>query len=180
MLLFSAVLDGSPSFRSVRMRGKRDDCLACSGRGGLTLERLRSSMDYAQFCGVAEPVALLRPEERVSAQRYRDIGAARPDHVLLDVRPEEHFSLGSLPGAVNVPVHRFSRGGDVCDVLPPEARARRDVPIYVVCRVGNDSQIVARKLKDLGLDNQGQRFIGDIEGGVRAWRDAVDPTLPFI
>jgi adenylyltransferase/sulfurtransferase len=45
--------------------------------------------------------------------------------------------------------------------------------------VGNDSQLVTRKLKELGLDRKGERFVGDIRGGMRAWRDEVDETLPF-
>jgi adenylyltransferase/sulfurtransferase len=50
----------------------------------------------------------------------------------------------------------------------------------VVCRLGNDSQVVARRLKQLGLDYGGKRFIGDIHGGMRAWKEEVDPTMPFI
>ncbi|EQK97322.1 hypothetical protein G6O67_005506 [Ophiocordyceps sinensis] len=74
---------------------------------------------------------------------------------------------------------RFNRGqGIPDDVLPADAQL--DVPIYLVCRVGNDSQIVAQKLKDSGLDQGGKRFIGDIRGGVKAWKDAVDATMPFI
>ncbi|RDA94733.1 hypothetical protein CP533_6784 [Ophiocordyceps camponoti-saundersi (nom. inval.)] len=167
-----------PEFRSVRLRGRRDDCFACSARGGLTLHHLESSMDYVTFCGVAKPVALLEPEERVSVDEYQRKCAAQPDHVLIDVRAKEHFSLGSMPGAINVPVHLFSRGEDVAELLRPIDRA--DLPIYVVCRVGNDSQTVARKLKDMGVDRDGKRFVGDIVGGIKAWRDTMDPTLPFV
>ncbi|KAM4054463.1 thiF family protein [Hirsutella rhossiliensis] len=180
MLLFSAMGDGgSPSFRSARMRGKRPDCFACSPEGGLTLQHLQQSMDYHQFCGVAEPVSLLPPEHRISAQDYHRVRTAQPDHILLDVREKEHFSLGSMPGAVNAPMSRFNRGqGIPDDVL--SADARDTAPIYVVCRVGNDSQLVVQKLKDSGLDQGGKRFIGDIRGGLKAWKDAVDPTMPFI
>ncbi|POR38506.1 Adenylyltransferase and sulfurtransferase uba4 [Tolypocladium paradoxum] len=176
MLIFSAAGEG-PSFRSVRMRGRRKDCFACSAEGGLSLEHLETSVDYVQFCGVAKPVALLRPEERITAEQYREIRASRPEHTLLDVREKEHFSLGSIPGAVNVPFSRFNRGDEMPELT---AAAGSDGPIYVVCRVGNDSQAAARQLKDLGFDNGGERFIGDISGGMQAWREAVDPTLPFL
>lgn len=180
MLLFSATGDGpSPSFRSARMRGKRPDCFACSPHGSLTLQHLQQSMDYQQFCGVAVPVSLLPPEHRISVQDYQRVRAAHQGHLLLDVREKEHFSLGSIPGAVNAPMSRFNRGqGIPDDVLPADAQL--DAPIYLVCRVGNDSQIVAQKLKDSGLDQGGKRFIGDIRGGVKAWKDAVDATMPFI
>lgn len=177
MLLFSALGGdgGGPSFRSVRLRPRRPDCFACSPRGGLTPECLRLYLDYRQFCGAAAPVSLLPAEGRVSVDEYCRVRTARPDHVLLDVREREHFSLGSIPGAVNVPASRFHRGEGLPDGLVPDA-----APVYVVCRVGNDSQVVARKLRDAGLDRDGTRFIGDIRGGLRAWRDAVDPTMPFV
>ena len=44
-----------------------------------------------------------------------------------------------------------------------------------MCRLGNDSQIAVKRLKELGL---GDRFIGDIRGGLRAWKRDVDPTWP--
>ncbi|RDA88732.1 hypothetical protein CP532_4059 [Ophiocordyceps camponoti-leonardi (nom. inval.)] len=185
MLLLSASSSSSssssqswPEFRSVRLRGRRDDCFACSAGGGLTQQHLETSMDYVTFCGVAQPVSLLEPTERVSVDEYQRKCAAQTEHVLIDVRPKEHFSLGSMPGAINVPVHRFSRGEDVAELLRPIDRP--DLPIYVVCRVGNDSQTVARKLKDIGMHRDGKRFVGDIVGGIKAWRDVMDPTLPFV
>jgi adenylyltransferase/sulfurtransferase len=36
------------------------------------------------------------------------------------------------------------------------------------------------KLKDLGVDNGGTRKIIDIMGGMKAWKEEVDPTFPFI
>ncbi|RCI10167.1 hypothetical protein L249_8627 [Ophiocordyceps polyrhachis-furcata BCC 54312] len=174
----SSSAQGWPEFRSVRLRGRRDDCFACSAGGGLTLQHLESSMDYVTFCGVAQPVSLLKPEERVSVDEYQRKCVTQPNHVLIDVRAKEHFSLGSMPGAINVPVHRFSQSEDVAELLRPIDRP--GVPIYVVCRVGNDSQTVARKLKDLGMHQDGKRFVGDIVGGIKAWTDAVNPTLPFV
>ncbi|KHN98948.1 Molybdenum cofactor biosynthesis, MoeB [Metarhizium album ARSEF 1941] len=180
MLLFNGVTDGAP-FRSVRMRGRRSECSACGENAQLTLERLASSMDYVQFCGVTRPVRLLRPEERVTAQEYQRLAASGATHVLVDVRDKEHFSLSHIPGSINVPIGRFTshRGGDTLpEGIPADLPA--DVPIYVVCRVGNDSQIAAAKLKELGLDRNGHRFVGDILGGLRSWKDSVDDSLPFL
>ncbi|KJZ80147.1 hypothetical protein HIM_00861 [Hirsutella minnesotensis 3608] len=179
MLLFSAMSDAGPSFRSVRMRGQRQDCFACSKKGGLTLQHVKTSMDYARFCGIPQPVNLLQPQERISVDDYRKIRTGKQDHVLLDVREKEHFSIGSIPGAINIPISRFNRGDVEPEALVPSG-ITRTAPIYVVCRVGNDSQIVARKLRELGLEANQHRFIGDIQGGVKAWKDTVDPTMPFI
>jgi len=44
--------------------------------------------------------------------------------------------------------------------------------------LGNDSQVVARQLKDAGLDGGGKRFVGDIRDGLKAWREQVDSSWP--
>ncbi|KAI6785459.1 Adenylyltransferase and sulfurtransferase-like protein [Emericellopsis cladophorae] len=175
MLLFSGMAE--TPFRSIRMRGKRKDCFACGENPSLTLEGLQTSMDYVQFCGVRQPVSLLQPEERISVKDYAESIMGK-GHVLLDVREKELFGLCHLAGAVNIPIGRFMnyRGEEVphwvTDTIPGGE------PIYVVCRVGNDSQIAAQKLMDMGLGKNG-RFIGDIEGGLVAWKQVVDPDMPF-
>ncbi|KAK8138579.1 hypothetical protein PG984_001959 [Apiospora sp. TS-2023a] len=184
LLLFSTA--GASSFRSMRMRGRRPDCFACGNSSSLTLDALKSGMvDYVLFCGVRSPVQVLAPDERITATAYNSMIAEKPGfaHVLLDVRDREHYTVASIPGAVNVPFSMFQRtdmggqDGTRADWLPESLPP--DAPIYVVCRVGNDSQLVARRLKEMrpGL---GHRFIGDIQGGMEAWKHEVDKTIPFI
>jgi adenylyltransferase/sulfurtransferase len=43
LLLFSSLI--TPPFRSVKLRNKRSDCVACSGQSPL------NTTDYIQFCG---------------------------------------------------------------------------------------------------------------------------------
>ncbi|KAI0013443.1 adenylyltransferase [Xylariaceae sp. FL0662B] len=186
LLLFSAT---SPTpFRAIRMRSRRAKCFACSPDSTLTLKELGSgSMDYVQFCGVTTPVKVLKPEERISATEYNQVLTQRPrkEHLLLDVREREHFEIASIPGALNLPFSTFqARSKSTTD---SEGSIPRYVPeslqsgaaIYVVCRVGNDSQLVAQRLKHMGLDRNGERFVGDITGGMRAWKEEVDKTMPF-
>lgn len=178
MLVFSGMSD--TPFRSVRIRGKRKGCFACDAENGLTLKEMESSMDYVQFCGVRKPVEILQPEERITAEEYDRLAKSETEHLLLDVREKEHFDLCSIPGSINIPISKFmsNRGDGPPDGFPQDLSPL--APVYIVCRVGNDSQIAAQKLKALGLDNGGDRFIGDINGGLRAWKNTVDPSLPFI
>lgn len=205
LLLFSGSAVGAPSFRSVRMRARRRECFACGEGGGarLSLETLRSgSLDYVAFCGgLIGPVKLLDDGERLSARDYQGLlarglpveGQDKAKPVLLDVREKELFDVGCIEGAVNIPYSRIQSSGrtkrpegvngsaaeaHLPDWIPPELPGH--APIYVVCRVGNDSQLVAKQLKDLGLGRDGERFIGDIKGGMRAWKQEVDSTLPFL
>ncbi|KAG4222317.1 Adenylyltransferase and sulfurtransferase uba4 [Phytophthora cactorum] len=186
LLLFSAT--STTPFRSIRMRSRRPNCFACSTGSTLTLKELRAgSLDYVQFCGVTKPVDVLKPEERVSAKEYNDILTKQPDkdHLLLDVREKEHFEIASIPGAINVPfstIQTRSKTSTDDDSLASEYIPKSlsaHAPIYVICRVGNYSQLVTKRLKEIGLDANGERFVGDIEGGMLAWKRHVDQTMPF-
>jgi len=132
-------------------------------------------------------VEVLGPEDRVSATDYSVVRALPAEHLLLDVRERELFDVGSIRGAVNVPYSEI-RAGEKGDGEGGEggqpgwmpAGWRDDVPIYVVCRVGNDSQVVAKMLRERGRHVRRQRFIGDIRGGMQAWKREIDPTFPFL
>ncbi|KAI1433626.1 adenylyltransferase [Xylaria sp. CBS 124048] len=184
LLLFSA---NSPTpFRSVRMRNRRATCFACSAASSLTLKGLRSgSLDYVQFCGVAASVDLLQPDERISATHYNSLLASKEKNILLDVREKEHFDIASIPGAINIPYSTFQHkskstpDGDASHPSWLPADVALDVPIYVVCRVGENSQLATKQLKEMGLARSGARFIGDIKGGMKAWKREVDQTTPF-
>ncbi|KAI1760338.1 ThiF family protein [Hypoxylon sp. FL1150] len=176
LLLFSAT--SATPFRSIRMRSRRPNCFACSAASTLTLTELGSgSLDYVQFCGVTTPVNILKPEERISATDYNGIMAGQSSKgLLLDVREKEHFDIASIPGAINVPFSTWQSHNtpeNIAKVVPA------DGPIYVVCRVGNDSQLITQRLREMGLEGNGERVIRDIRGGMLAWKHEVDATLPF-
>ena len=46
--------------------------------------------------------------------------------------------------------------------------------LYIVCKLGNDSQIAAESLRRVA----GNLIIKDIIGGIRAWSSQVDPQFP--
>ncbi|KAF8866655.1 Molybdopterin-synthase sulfurtransferase [Acephala macrosclerotiorum] len=181
MLLFSA--NSNPPFRSLRLRSRRAKCFACSSESGLTLEGLSSgSLDYVLFCGVHAPVSILRSEERVEAREYEKIRKEKgAGHLLVDTRERVQFDICNIEGSINIPISNFqgnrARAADgelpswIPETLPPDA------PIYVVCRLGNDSQVVTRELKEAGLDKNG-RYIGDIKGGLKSWKQQVDSSWP--
>ncbi|KAF1974206.1 hypothetical protein BU23DRAFT_589196 [Bimuria novae-zelandiae CBS 107.79] len=198
LLIFSAY--SSPMFRTIRLRTRKPKCAACSAHATVTAEALNSgSLDYVQFCGTINPVDALGPNERISVDNYAKIRLdvnpftglepSKDSHILVDVREKVQFDLCSLEGSVNVPFSTVSstsskvKNGPGTEPITEagwvaELRQHVDKPIFVVCRMGNDSQVTVKKLKELGLDNGGQRWIGDIRGGLRAWRNNVDKDFP--
>lgn len=93
-----------------------------------------------------------------AARRVRD-GKA----VLLDVR--EHFELAAakVEGALHIPMRE----------LPARVKELpQDKPILVMCHSGARSQRVADWLVPQGFD------ASNIAGGIDAWSDEVDPSVP--
>lgn len=196
LLLFSAY--SKPPFRSIRLRSRRPKCAACSSEATVKAESLISgSLDYIQFCGLAHPVDALSPTERLSAREYQDILYGTPmsgtedgsfaysDHVLVDVREKVQFDLCRLDNSINIPFSQICATTDTNSIHSGGAswvETLRSIPpeksIYVVCRLGNDSQLAVQKMKELKLDRNGRRPVKDIAGGLHSWRLNVDPEFP--
>lgn len=185
MVLFSGLR--TQMFRTVRMGGvRRRGCVACSAEGTVDVESLESGSlaEYESFCGSVPGVDLLKDSDRISAAKLAEILSEpkKDGAVLLDVRDPAHFAVCSLPGAINVPAMRFAQRKRVQDDQDGDAAwwtpkdVSKDAKVFVVCRVGNDSQIVAQRLKDDGWAGD----VVDVRGGMRAWRDEVDQTMPFL
>lgn len=199
LLLFSAY--STPMFRSIRLRTRKPKCAACSAQPTVTAAALNSgSLDYVQFCGSINPINAITPQERISAESYAKLRSgvnpftgtvsSKDSHILIDTRERVQFELCNIDGSRNVPfsdvttarTSSSSSGFDSMDIEEPswirDLRQQPEKPIFVVCRLGNDSQFTVKKMKELGLDFGGRRFIGDIRGGLRAWKENVDHEFP--
>ncbi|EPS29268.1 hypothetical protein PDE_04217 [Penicillium oxalicum 114-2] len=190
--MFSAY--SNPLSRTIRIRSRRANCAVCSAEATVTLDTITSgSTDYVFFCGSANPPALLGRDERISALKYKELvsraesssdksPSSKDRHMIIDVRDKTQFGICNLENSINIPITEIL-ASDPSDATPSWVpaqlvEAELDEPVYVVCRLGNDSQLAVRRMKELGLDRGGQRFIGDIQGGLRAWREHVDPEWP--
>ena len=185
MLLFSAY--DSPQFREIRLRPRRKGCTACSGEAWINEAAiLLGLLDYVQFCGIRSPVNELSPSQRMPAS---DLATALLSEsmdssklpVLIDTRDKTQFDLCHIDGSYNIPFSKFY-SKDSGPIIPKSLESillgdpQRSV--CVVCRLGNDSQIAAKKLQSLGLGQDGKRWVGDLKGGLKAWRDEVDGDFP--
>ena len=78
------------------------------------------------------------------------------DYLLLDVRTEQEYFDGHIPGAICIPNEEINE--TVVEALPDQEQV-----IFVYCRSGNRSKQAAEKLVNLGYTN-----IVEI-GGVKDW-----------
>ncbi|MDH4459623.1 MAG: rhodanese-like domain-containing protein [Nevskia sp.] len=88
----------------------------------------------------------------------------RPETVLLDVRLPEEVEIAALPGALNIPLAEL--GARVTE-LNPEA------PIAVLCHHGVRSEMAGRF-----LERNGFGAVAHLIGGIDAWSQTLDPTIP--
>ncbi|KAK7023856.1 adenylyltransferase [Favolaschia claudopus] len=170
LLLFSAL--GSPPFRSIKLRSRKPNCPAC-GSADQTVGQIRD-IDYVQFCGGATPdwenLGLVpgSSEDRVSVEEFeKSLATNREEHTVIDVRSAAEFSICSLPGSINVPLNELTAN--------PESHLVHHRKIFVVCRLGNDSQIAASSLREKKGDDV---VVRDVIGGLKAWTRHIDPNFP--
>ena len=97
-------------------------------------------------CGNADSVQNTEQKsgyKQVSMEEGLELMEADSDYILLDVRRDDEFEEGHIPGAINIP--NESIGTEEIAELPDKSQA-----IYVYCRSGNGSKQASQKLVDLG------------------------------
>jgi len=171
LLLFSAL--GSPPFRSIKLRSKMPSCSACSAPSG-SLQNV-SGVDYVQFCGgptpdwVRQGLSQGEASHRAQPSELQDLISSGDSPTILDVRPPTEYGICQLPNSQNIPLKQLLNEPE--KYIPHKAKNE----IYVVCRLGNDSQIAAESLRRVG----GDVIVKDVIGGLRAWSRQVDPDFPL-
>ncbi|KAK7454559.1 hypothetical protein VKT23_011311 [Stygiomarasmius scandens] len=170
LLLFSAL--GSPPFRSIKLRSRKPTCPAC-GEEGKKLGEIRD-IDYVQFCGGAAPdweksgLAEGSPKQRISVRDFKHSVDNSTKIKIMDVRSPTEFGICHLPNSTNVPLKILASNPHA---YIPDAETQT----YIVCRLGNDSQIAADALRDLISEDI---VVKDVIGGLRAWSRYIDPNFP--
>ena len=129
---------------------KRIDVIATAQRAGMTvfdLEDLElcyappygSAKDPVNYLGFAA-ANVLRGD--VAVCHAADVAAPAATQMLLDVRTPTEFKMGSIPGAVNIPI----------DSLRARlAELPRDKELLVFCQAGLRGYIACRILKQKGF-----------------------------
>ncbi len=157
LLLFDAL---AMKFRELKLR-KNPDCPICG-----THRTITHLIDYEQFCGIRgeehTPVQTGIPEiTPVELKKKMD---AHEPFVLVDVREPHEYQICRIPGSKLIPL------GEV-----PKRMSELDSAdeIVVHCKSGMRSA----KAVDL-LMKAGFLKIHNLKGGILAWSDQVDPSVP--
>ncbi len=148
-------------FRELKLR-KNPECPVCGQNP--TVTRL---MDYEQFCGIKPPTeeekTLSNGIPQVTVHELKQRMDAGEDLLILDVREPYEYQIANIGGRL-IPMNEVPRRIDEID---------RDREVIVQCLSGGRSQRVAEYLKQSGYEK-----VSNLAGGIRAWSEHIDPTIP--
>jgi len=161
LLLFDALM---MRFRELKLR-KDPDCVICGAN-----PTIRGLIDYDEFCGVpAFAAAGAADGDAVPAITVMELKQRldRGDPLtLIDVREPHEWDIANLEeyGARLIPLGSLPARMN-------EIGSAEEVVLF--CRTGGRSARALRQLRDAGF-----RRLWNLEGGLHAWSDAIDPSMP--
>jgi sulfur-carrier protein adenylyltransferase/sulfurtransferase len=156
LLLFDAL---EMSLREFGFR-RRTDCAVCGETP--TITTLATHADNAPPAASPERIKAATLAQWLTQPAAADSEPA-PPLTLIDVRAPAEFAVGSLPGAISIPVTQLAQR---IDEVPA------DRPVLFLCRSGGRSLQAARVAAQAGRTQ-----VGDLEGGLLAWARDVDPEF---
>lgn len=152
LLLYDAL-----DLRFDELRIRRDPaCVLCGPEPTIT-----APIDYQAFCNPIGQTAEAVPE--ISPQELVRLREAEPRLVVLDVREPGEVDICRIEGSQAIPLAQLD---ERLDELP------RDRPVVVHCKIGGRSAQATRLLRANGVDAT------NLQGGIDAWRERIQPELP--
>jgi len=149
------------SYRTVRVN-KDPECAVCGKNPTVT-----ELIDYEAFCGaVSEEAAEAAVGSTITATDLKGMLDRGEGIFVIDVREPNEFEIVSIPGATLIPKGEFLSGAAL-EKLPQDKR------IVLHCKTGVRSAECLAIVKDAGFSDAVH-----VGGGVLAWVNQIDPSLP--
>jgi adenylyltransferase/sulfurtransferase len=161
LLLYDAL---GMRFRELKLR-KNPECPVCGDHRTIT-----KLIDYHQFCGMPQPGAAAPPQEtkvnegEIEVTEVKAMLDRGDNFVLIDVREPHEYKICNIPAAKLIPLgevpqrlHELDKGAD----------------IVIHCKSGMRSAKACGILKQAGFQH-----VRNMKGGILAWSDRVDPSVP--
>jgi adenylyltransferase/sulfurtransferase len=149
-------------FRTFNLR-RDPECPVCSDNPSIT-----EPIDYEGFCGMASFTPnTMTPPPQVPTLTVQDLDRLRQsgsEHFLLDVREPDEYQTAHIEGSTLIPLAS----------LPLRtAEVPQDKQVVVHCKLGGRSAKAVAYLLEQGFTN-----VWNVAGGITAWSEQIDPTVP--
>jgi adenylyltransferase/sulfurtransferase len=149
------------TYRTVKVR-KDPECPVCGKNPTIT-----ELIDYEEFCGtVSEDAQKAAAGSTITPTELKQMLDRDENIFLIDVREPNEYEIVSIPGATLIPKGEFLSGAAL-ERMPQDRR------IVLHCKSGQRSAEVLAVVKDAGFSDAVH-----VGGGVLAWINQVDPSLP--
>jgi sulfur-carrier protein adenylyltransferase/sulfurtransferase len=157
LLLFNAL---DMKFREVKLR-RDPKCPLCGDH-----PTIKELIDYEMFCGItpepAQPAS--HPDEVTVQDMKRALDDPKLGIKVIDVREADEYEIAHVSGVPLVPLSTL--GQRFTDLDPNQQ-------YYIHCKAG------VRSLKALAfLREQGFKYVKSVKGGIGAWSDEIDHSVP--
>jgi len=125
-------------------------------------KQIKELVDYEQFCGINNKKTDMVKE--ITVKELKEMQDNNEDFQLIDVRESHEYDIANLNGEL-IPL------GDIPDSIE---KVNKDKKVIVHCRSGARSAKAIEYLQSKGdFDN-----LYNLKGGVLAWSDEIDPSMP--
>lgn len=147
-------------FREMKLR--RDPrCPICGTHPSIT-----QLIDYEHFCGIVpEPVEVGKNPDEVTVFQMRHALQHPGDDIrVVDVREPDEFEIARVEGTTLIPL----------SLLPQRfTELNPNQQIYLHCKSGKRSMKAVEFLRQ-----QGFKYVKSVKGGISAWSDEIDHSVP--
>jgi len=155
LVLFNAL---DMKFRELKLRHD-PQCPVCGEH-----PTIKELIDYEQFCGIVPEPTTANPDEVTVQDMKKALDDPKLGIKIVDVREPDEYEIAKVQG---VPLLPMSELRDRFTELDPNQQ------YYLHCKVG------MRSLKAVDfLRQQGFKYVKSVKGGINAWSDEIDSTVP--
>jgi adenylyltransferase/sulfurtransferase len=157
LLLFDA---WEMKFRELKLR-KNPACPICGDN-----PTIKELIDYEAFCGLNQPIDEKKETlEEITATELNDLIKNQASIQIIDVREPFEVEIARIPNAKLIPLAQVTgRVGEI--------DANRTTIVH--CKAGGRSAKAIVALKESGFTGK----LVNLKGGITAWSDEVDSTVP--
>ncbi|MFO7448083.1 MAG: molybdopterin-synthase adenylyltransferase MoeB [Ignavibacteriaceae bacterium] len=152
VLLFDAL---QMKFNEIKLE-KNPDCIIC-GENPVIHELI----DYDQFCGSEKHE--IKESDEITPDELKQKTNNSENIFILDIRNQQEYKIVNI-GGYCIPLDQLTKR---LSELDPSRE------IVVCCKTGRRSKIAVKLLKEKGFNN-----VKNLKGGIIAWIELIDNTLP--
>jgi molybdopterin/thiamine biosynthesis adenylyltransferase/rhodanese-related sulfurtransferase len=155
LLLFDAL---RMKFRELKLR-KDPECPVCGEN-----PTIKELIDYEAFCGITPEQILHQSGLEITPEELKEKLENGEDIILIDVREPVEYEINRIEGSKLIPLSKLPEKVNELDQT-------REIVLY--CKMGGRSARAVQLLRELGFTR-----VKNLAGGIDAWIEKIDPTMP--